>query len=100
MVVAVVETTVDSVVVVGEAVYVTVVLTGVGAVTVRVGASGARFSRPAATRASLSRFCLAASMRARAYSMSTARSALRMKRWNLGLCVGVTRAAGCRRVGE
>jgi len=54
----------------------------------------------AASRTVWSRLSLAASMRARAHSMSTTRSAFRMKRWELGTAVGVTKAAGCIIVGE
>lgn len=59
----------DSVVVIAGAVCVTEVTTGVDAVTVRVGSSGARSSRGAATAFALrSRLSLAASIRLRAYS--------------------------------
>lgn len=67
--VEVVETKVDSVVVVGAAVSVTVELTGVGATEVIVGASGARSARGLARVFELaSRLSLAASIRRRAYS--------------------------------
>jgi hypothetical protein len=101
VIVAVVRRPVDSVVVVGGLVKVTVVLTGMGAVMKIVGSSGARFSiGAAASWAIWSRLSLAASMRARAHSMSTSRSAFRMKRWELGTAVGDTKAAGCSSVGE
>ena len=77
------------------AVTVTVVLAGVGAVTVDVGASAARSSSGAAIMLTLeSRLSLAASIRLRAYSMSTARSDFLVYRWNLGDLVGVASAAG------
>jgi hypothetical protein len=77
------------------AVKVLVVTAGVGAMTVDVGASGARPSSGAATMLALeSRLSLAAAMRLRAYSMSTARSAFLAYRWNLGDLVGVASAAG------
>lgn len=82
----------DSVVVIAGAIIVVVTLTGLVAVKVVVGASGARRCRSPAARAS--RFSLAASIRARAHSKSTLRSPLRTKRWSLGIVVGVTKAAG------
>jgi hypothetical protein len=93
--VMVAEVRIVSVVVEAGARRVVVVFTGTSPVTVRMGASGARRSRGAmASRACSLRLCLAASMRARAHSTSTARSALRMKRCSLGIEVGVTSAAG------
>jgi hypothetical protein len=90
---AVVVMAVVSVAVLVGAVMVVVVWTGVDAVTVVVGTSGARLLRiiPAARRLR-SRFSLAAAIRWRAYSTSTARSCtyLRMR----GMVVGVTSAAG------
>lgn len=99
MVDAVVVMAVVCVMVLVGAVIVVVVWAGVDAVSVRVGASGARFSRmtPAA-RMLRSRFALAAAIRLRAYSTSTARSLtayLRMR----GMVVGVTKAAGWSLVG-
>jgi hypothetical protein len=99
--VVVAETCTVSVVVVAGAKKIVVVFTGMSPVIVTTGASGARRSRgAAASRALSARLCLAASMRARAHSMSTARSALRMNRCIFGMVVGVTRAAGWILVGE
>jgi hypothetical protein len=99
--VTVAERRIVSVVVVAGAKMVVVVLTGTSPVTVMMGASGARRSKgAAASRAFSLRLRLAASIRARAHSISTARSALRIKRCSLGIVVGVTSAAGCRSVGE
>lgn len=101
VVVVVVVATVVSVVVVAGAMMVVVVFTGTVPVNVIVGASGARRpSGESASRAFSARLCFAASIRARAHSISTARSALRIKRCNLGIVVGVTSAAGWSLVGE
>jgi len=83
----------------GEAVTVVVVLTGVDAVVVSVGASGALSCRcPTAALAFWSSLSLAASILLRAYSISTGRSTFLVNR-NLSALVGVARAAGWIRVG-
>jgi hypothetical protein len=79
--------------VVAAAVMVAVFVIGVSTVSVVVGTSGARRPRRPA------RLSLAASIRARAHSTSTARSPFLIQRWNMGMVVGVARAAGVRSVG-
>jgi hypothetical protein len=80
-----------SVVVMAGAVSVTVVETGVSKVAVVVGTSGARRLSPFLAS---SRFCFAASMRARTHSTSATRSALGAQRRIWGMVVGVSKAAG------